>query len=163
MFYDAPVQNDDEHYALLSDHRQTVCIPYPDGKRMWIAERKSVKHAYSEMQIEELAKRINADLNMHLDGESLGKYQVLDITADGVSDFIHENFFIYSSGGRYYNNNVPRKIDVLKSTTTFAFPPLNRTCLIHSTAPLLYFTTDGERYYLNNICDLSELTSASKE
>ena len=44
------LSNNDFVQPLLSDHQQTVCVAYPNGKRAWIAEGKSVERTYGEEQ-----------------------------------------------------------------------------------------------------------------
>lgn len=158
IFHDAPVQNDDEHYALLSGHSQTVCVPYPDGRRVWIVEGEYAKYKYDEAHLDVLIRRINTDLGLHLDPSVVGKYWVMDINSDGLDDLVRGGTFFYSLLGRYYTNRNLKKIDVTNDSTTFYFPPSGRKCVIHSANPSIYITTDGHNYYLGDSCNLSRLT-----
>lgn len=163
-FYTIPMSaiNEDEQNPLLSNHLQTVCVAYPDEKRAWIVEGKSVKQTYNESQIEGLMKRIKADTGVLIPIKRFELYWVLDVNADGIDDYVLERSYIYSSANRFYMNNVQDEVDVLKHKTTVTFPPSNRKCSLPSNSSR-YITTDGKKYYLDHQCNLTELTSSSGE
>lgn len=147
---------------VLSDHRQTVCIAYPDEQRVWIIEGKSIKHVYSEAQQEILSDKVkymDKSLNLQL----LEKFMVMDINFDGKDDYVFSNTFgfgavIYSWMDKLYQVDHP--VDRFHYILTF--PPNNRTCRIREDG-IFPLTTDGKNYYISNKCNLTKLTSYSEK
>lgn len=147
---------------VLSDYRQTVCIAYPDGQRVWIIEGKSVKHAYSEAQQESLSNRIK-ETGKSFSRQLLEKFWVMDVNFDGKDDYVFLGalgfgVIEYSWIDKLYQ--VDRPVDDFDYILTF--PPNNRTCRlrIDGVFPL---TTDGKNYYISNQCNLTKLTSHSEK
>ncbi|OHB60593.1 MAG: hypothetical protein A2167_07980 [Planctomycetes bacterium RBG_13_46_10] len=144
--------NDDDSFA---DHRCTVCIPYPDKKRVWIAEGKSVKQFYSAAQRKELSDRIKDTLGRSVKNEWLESLWILDVNFDGKEDFVRRDSFVVTWSNRLYLGNRVYKDENVGFQYTF--PPNGRTCYVKS---LKYpLTTDGRNYYIANQCNLTELTS----
>ncbi len=171
-----------ENYPLLTENRQNVCVAYPDEKRAWIIEGKSVKQTYSKRELQELSKRI---IEMQIRPEEVetpkgvfpnAKFVspqneveawvedlwVLDVNHDGKVDYIGgrtASFIIYSWSDKLYqvrngytkSGNTPYGVLI--------YPPSNRLCTIFPPGGLGILTTDGTNYYLDNQCNLTELTS----
>jgi hypothetical protein len=145
----------------LADHRCTVCIPYPDKKRVWVVEGKSVKRNYSAAQQKELSDRIEEttgkpiNLNDPLQKEWFESLWILDVNFDGKEDFVFKRSFAVTWSNKLYLGKSVYKYREFQ----FTFPPNDRTCRVKSlTLPL---TTDGKNYYIANQCNLTELTSQS--
>lgn len=149
--------NYDASHPLLSDHRQTICVPYPDGLLAWVVEGKEVRQTYNEKQVDDLAKQIEGVRGNEVPRKRIEALWMLDINFDGKSDFLFEQSFFYSMPDRIYAMG-----RVLKHPNfEFIFPPGNSTCLLKMAIsyPLI---TDGMNYYfksINNQCNLTELTS----
>lgn len=171
-FYDTFIQ------PVLSEYRQTVCIAYPDEKRAWIIEGKSAEHAFSESQESELITKLN-DLKLafytpefaaayhmptfnELSPEIVDPLWALDINNDGKPDLVRISFakdlLIYSSGNRYYTME---KKDHQVGYATWSFPPHQKICELKPYGHTSFLTTDGKNYFLNNQCNLTQLTSSS--
>jgi len=140
----------------LADYKCTVCIPYPDKQRVWIAEGKSVKQTYSAARRKELSGRIKEIAGRSFDPEKnqwLDSLWVLDVNFDGKDDFVLERSFLVTWSNTLYLGQSVYKNDGFQLT----FPPNARTCYVKS---LKYpLTTDGRNYYIANQCNLTELTS----
>lgn len=161
---------------LLSNNQQTVCIAYPDEQRAWIIEGKSAEHAFSESQELELIAKLNemklpyytpeyaAALNRKSFGsltqEIVDPLWVLDVNHDSKSDLVRISFgkdlVIYSSGDRYYQMAVKDNQD---GYIAWSFPPGQRICELKPYGHGSFMTTDGKNFFLNNGCNLTQLTS----
>ncbi len=147
---------------VLSDHRQTVCIAYPDEQKVWIVEGKSVKQTYGEARQETLFNRVKEAGNS-LSRQLLEKLFVIDVNFDGKDDYVFQSelgfgVIVYSWADSLYK--LDRPVDSFDYVLTF--PPSNRTCRlrIDGVFPL---TTDGKNYYISNQCNLTQLTSHSQK
>jgi hypothetical protein len=173
-----------ENYPLLSDHRQTVCVVYPDELRAWIIEGKSVKHTYTETQLQDLSKRI-VETQTRVSPEEVetpdgviggdkyvvppekverfaGFLWVLDINHDGRDDYIGSrsaSFIEYSWSDMLYQVRNGYGKTGSQTHSILIFPPTNRLCHILPPMGMGILTTDGKNYYLDNQCNLTELTS----
>jgi hypothetical protein len=147
--------NDDDSFA---DHRCTVCIPYPDKQRVWIAEGRSVEQTYSAAQRKELSDRIKETAGRPFDPEKdkwLQSLWILDVNFDGKEDYVLPDSFVVTWSKKLYLADRVYKNEGFQYT----FPPNGRTCYVKS---LKYpLTTDGRNYYIANQCNLTELTSQS--
>jgi hypothetical protein len=153
--YGGKAVNSDANQPLLSDHRQTVCVPYPDEKRVWIIEGKSVGQVYSEAQIAELNTRIDGLLGQSMPRRRIEALWLLDINRDGKQDFLFEGTFVYTVSNRLYKS----KRDTEHPYFKYTFPPGDGVCRVRiDLAPLYLLTTDGKNYYQDG-CNLTELTS----
>jgi hypothetical protein len=145
----------------LADHRCTVCVPYPDKQRVWIAEGKSVKENYSAAQQKELSDRIEEaigkpiNLNDPVQKELFESRWILDVNFDGKEDFVFKGSFAVTWSNKLYLGKSVYKHPEFELT----FPPNGRTCRVKSFHYPL--TTDGKNYYIANQCNLTELTSQS--
>jgi len=148
-----------EGQPLLDDHRRTVCLVYPDGRKAWIVEGRSVNHTYQGATKETMLPKIMAagkDLSVH----SVGSMWVLDINFDGIDDYVSRGSLIYTRNGKLYETL--RKQERPGGKYIFRFPPKNAVC--RSIDKVFYpLITDGKKYYLSNACDLTSLTSDTKE
>jgi hypothetical protein len=149
----------------LADRKCTVCVPYPDNQRVWIAEGKSIKQNYSAAQQKELFKRIEEaagkpiDLDNQVQQEWFESLYILDVNFDGKEDIVFEESFFVTSQNMLYEVEHTYKGE---GKYQFTFPPTGRTC--HVQSRLLPLATDGKNYYIANQCNLTELTSeAGKE
>lgn len=142
--------NDDDSFA---DHRCTVCIPYPDKKKVWIVEGKSVKQFYSAAQRKELSNKIKNTSGESVRKEWLESLWILDVNFDQKQDFVLKRSFVVTWLNKLYSGRSVYKHPKFELT----FPPNGRTCCVKS---LKYpLTTDGRNYYIANQCNLTELTS----
>lgn len=150
--------NDDDS---LADHKCTVCVPYPDKQRVWIAEGRSVKQNYSAAQQKELSDRIEETtgkpINLHnpLQKEWFESLWILDVNFDGKEDFVFKRSFAVTWSNKLHLGKSVYKDQRFQLT----FPPNGRTCYVKSFHYPL--TTDGRNYYIANQCNLTELTSQS--
>jgi hypothetical protein len=144
--------NDDDSFA---DHRCTVCIPYPDRQRVWIAEGRSVKQFYSQAERKELSDKIRETLGRSVKNEWLESLWILDVNFDGKEDFVLKKSFAVTWSNKVYLGKSVYKHPEFELT----FPPSGRTCRVKSFKYPL--TTDGRNYYIANQCNLTELTSQS--
>jgi hypothetical protein len=152
--YAGKVVNDDATHPLLSDHRQTVCVPYPDERRVWIIEGKSVGQSYSEAQIAEVSKRVEGSTGRVFPRDRTASLWILDVNRDGTDDFLfEESLVLYSNSNRFYMSNRDDKYPYF----IFTFPPGDGTCRIRMgrSYPLI---TDGKNYYRGD-CNLTDLTA----
>ncbi|OHB60596.1 MAG: hypothetical protein A2167_07995 [Planctomycetes bacterium RBG_13_46_10] len=153
--------NDDDS---LADHRCTVCVPYPDKKRVWIAEGKSIKQNYSAAQQKELFDRIEKavgkpiNLNDPVQKEWFESLYILDVNFDGKEDIVFKKSFFVTSHNMLYNVEHVYKYE---DEYQFTFPPTGRTC--HVKSRFFPLTTDGKNYYIDNQCNLTALTSKAEK
>jgi hypothetical protein len=140
----------------LADARMTVCIPYPDNRRMFIAEMKEVKKIYGETEIKAKVEEIRKSLPNLQYPELFGSYNAIDVNLDGKEDYVGLPFIVYSHGNQYYGMEVrgPRQDDAYTKVTS---PTAKGSCELLVLGDL-YLTTDGENFYLNNKCKLTEFT-----
>lgn len=140
----------------LAEWSKTVCITYPDGGRAFIQEGRRVDKVYPRKMIE----RKQEILRSWIPGLFFSEYSILvDINMDGKEDFFQFGDVIYSSGAAYYLMKVDSTAEngfdtvVTSPTNTISchLPP-NAIPIRH------YLTTDGKSFYLDNLCNLTELT-----
>ena len=149
--------NDDDS---LADHRCTVCVQYPDKKRVWIAEGKSIKQNYSAAQQKKLFNRIEKaagkpiNLNDPVQKEWFESLYILDVNFDGKEDIVFKKSFFVTSHNMLYK---VKRVYKYEDEYQFTFPPTGRTC--HVKSRFFPLTTDGKNYYIDNQCNLTELTS----
>lgn len=182
---------DDWAHISLADYRENVCIPYPPHKsigfykneywnapdiydpgdqRMWIAEIRQVGKIYNDQQIKERVEKIKT-LMTPVDTfpgydvfSDLKKYSVIDFNGDGIEDYLAGTDAVgdtvYSHVNQYYKMT-PMWAQQLESTFgEYQFPTSHKTC--RAGLPSDFFlTTDGKNYFLNNKCNLTELTTFS--
>lgn len=161
VLYSGGTVNYDATQPLLSDHRQTVCVPYPDGRRAWVFEGKNVAQTYDKKQFVDLTKKVDEADGDEVPRERIKALWLLDINHDGKNDFVFVQSFFYSMQDRLYAMGRTSKYPNFE----FDFPPSNRTCSLKMAIgyPLV---TDGKNYYFHtpsNECNLTELTSLSGE
>lgn len=145
---------------VLGDNRKTICIPYPDAKKAWIVEGKTVKNLYADSQLSSLSVRIN-EMGVVLDRKRLERLWIVDLNLDGNDDYLFDllggelGVIGYSGAGKIYRAS--RSV-VNGSEYLLTFPTSQRTCQIRmgGVYPLI---TDGKNYYLSNQCNLTQLTS----
>ena len=137
----------------FSDYRNTVCISYPDNERMWIAEGRRLDRVYDETQRAALINRVKIYVE-DFERRS-GKYSyIVDVNLDRKDDYAFEGMVVYSYGSAYYAMQMHESRD---GYSDWAFPPSQRGCHMRLLAGT-YLTTDGQNYFLNNQCNLTELT-----
>lgn len=140
----------------LAKFSRNVCIPYPDGSRMWLAEGRKVDETYSaniKMEKYEILKKYFP----HLLPTMFDQWDVVDLNHDGLDDYFYAGHPIYSTGNQYYEM---KKLHGNWPAETYKFPPTNMTCEL--TYGAHYLTTDGKSYFLGNQCNLTELTRVTK-
>jgi hypothetical protein len=163
---------------LLSDNQQTVCIVYPDGQRAWIIEGKTVEHMFSELRTIEMVTEFNKlempdytpeyatahgrKLYSKFTKEIIDPFWVLDINHDGKPDLVRisyaKEFVIFSFAERYYQMAIK---NILDEYNVWSFPPQQNICELKPHGHSSFLTTDGKNYFLNNQCNLTQLTSPS--
>lgn len=149
------LSNNDFVQPLLSDHQQTVCVAYPNGKRAWIAEGKSVERAYGEEQRINLHNRIVKDSDSNTSLSIFITHWTLDINGDGREDYVSTTSFFYSVGDRYFHAQLKGRERGVGDNELF-IPSSNKSCTNNNAARTI--TTDGKSYYLD-ACNLTELTT----
>lgn len=143
----------------LSNNKLNVCVPFPDGKRMWIAEEKRVDKVYEKQEINKKMEKLKPWIS---DVFPVGAYllnsysSVIDINFDGVEDYFGAAITVYSSGNRYYRMQPMWAHEYDDNYGEFYFPQIKKTCRIIFWS--FYLTTDGKNYFLNNQCNLTKLT-----
>ncbi len=154
--YPGKAVNYDAIHPLLSDHQQMVCAVYPDEQHAWVIEMKSIVHAYSSDQIEELSEKTKESGRVIPPGVAKDFF-VIDVNFDGKDDYIFDNsyFLMYSWGNKLYQ--VQYSFDAL-GFINLTFPPNERQCRI-SRAGAISIITDGQSYSLNQQCEITEMTS----
>jgi hypothetical protein len=145
----------DIHGLSLAEHKMNVCIPYPDNQRMFFAEKKKVGKVYDESEI--ASKQ--AELKKWISNLPFFKeYTLMDVNFDGKEDYYAEGI-LYSYGDRYYEMKI--KEPGLKGgpNTQLIVPTTEKTCeFLALSRGDYYFTTDGKSIFINNQCNLTELT-----
>lgn len=141
---------------VLSENRQTVCIPYPDGQTAWIIEGKTVRQTYDDEQISNIEAMIT-ETGGRFSKKRLNSLWVLDVNFDGKDDLVLDVSCAYSWSERMYQIGHVRGVDGYKQI----FPPKNRECYL-GTFGIYPLTTDGKSYRISNQCNLTELTSYSE-
>jgi len=142
----------------LADNRKNVCVPYPGGQRMWIAERRMVKKLYGS---DEAARKLD-NLTGLIQGKGVTLSERLflsltpvDLNFDGIEDYVGlPSSIIYSHGGNYYQMQVGGDL----VDKQLSFPPTANVCGPKPYLMNTYLTTDGKSYFLNNECNLTEAT-----
>lgn len=150
--YGGKAVNEDSIHPLLSDHRQAVCVAYPDKQRAWIVEGKNVKQFLSGAEQDSLFYKVN--LKAPFSRRLFESLWVLDINFDKVNDYIYEASIIYFKSGELYQ---PERVTEYPNFK-YIFPPGNGVCRT-GIGVGNQLTTDGKHYYLNDQCNLTELTS----
>jgi hypothetical protein len=147
--------------AEFSDYRQTVCVVYADGQRAWIVEGKRPAKMYDKAQLDALLGTLKAS------GAGMEKWRlenswVLDVNQDGIPDYYcpedPRSTYTYSVGRRYYSSSLVEGTGTpTNPLPTFSFPPRNGRCAVKAGG--MYLTTDGKNYFINNRCNLTDLTT----
>jgi hypothetical protein len=144
----------------LSDHRKTVCIPYPDNNRMWIAEGRRLDKVYNDEEIVNIVLRMTTYIPQF--SRSWGKYSyIIDVNFDGVDDYAVGGILAYSYGDKYYEMQPLWAHEGDENYGHWSIPPTQKTCEIYLPAGT-YLATDGQNYFLNNQCNLTKLTKAGE-
>lgn len=139
----------------LADKRMNICAPYPyDDQRMVFVEYRQLNAVYTVGEIENIKKDIGFP---SLFSQNFAHSRLLDINLDGKIDYFEGAYLIYSSGSKYFELDIKRTWEgrnniLLTSTTT------KKTCRLFQGSGGPYLTTDGKNYYLDNQCNLTELT-----
>jgi hypothetical protein len=165
---------------VLSEYQQTVCVAYPDEKKAWIIEGRSVENAYGDEQKQKLVDLLNSaqlhhfsddNANSHalnnkpysFTQDTVNPYLVLDFNHDGKDDLFHfyrGTLIAYSVGDKYYGMELKDWTNqATSSIESDYFPHAKKTCEIRLNPAVHFLTTDGNNYYLNDQCNLTELTS----
>ncbi|MBI3376937.1 MAG: hypothetical protein HY035_00845 [Nitrospirae bacterium] len=146
----------------LADNRLNVCIPYPDNQRMWIAEGKSLDKMYSEEEASKILRKLKA-LTKFPPELLWGRVDaIIDANFDGIEDYFYGGGIIYSYGSKYF---AMRPLWVREGDDTFghwSFPPTQKKCELPYWMGPLFLTTDGKNFFLNNQCNLTELTKGGE-
>jgi len=143
----------------LADHRCTVCVPYPDNKKVWIVEGKKIGKVYTENQINEMHRTLEIFVP-GLSKRFFQEFTAVDLNFDGIDDYFEDGWVTYSFGDKYFSmKRGENRFERGRSQFPFSFPPSGRVCTLSSWTGS-YLITDGKSFILNNECNLTELTTA---
>lgn len=138
----------------IADHKMNVCIPYPDNQRMYFAEQKALDKIYNKSEIDN--KR--AELKQWIENVSfMERYTPIDVNSDGKEDYLAGTRTIYSHEGKYVEMKIikPRG----SANSKLISPTTGKTCEFQNLWPGGdYFTTAGKNIFIDNQCNLTELT-----
>jgi hypothetical protein len=157
--------DDSSFEQVLTDHHQTVCVVYPDGRRAWISEGRRPGKIYDQGRLDSLFGDLKSGGAGIARGE-LAESWILDVNGDGKPDYVNfgtRSSFTYSVAKRYYTTSLiegtgrPRTGPRSKHVPIYSFPPQDRTCAVKPWPT--YLTTDGTSYFINNQCNLTDLTT----
>lgn len=154
----------DARELTLADHRINVCIPYPDNQRMWIAEGKQIDKVYSNEEaakiVAKIKKYVPSPFPFH--GWQIGESWIVDLNFDGIEDYYSGGKIVYSYGSTFYEMKAlwVRQLDA--TYDQWSFPPTQKKCAPKWVKGPLFLTTDGKSFFLNNQCNLTELTQGGK-
>ena len=149
----------DIHNFTLADHKINVCIPFPDNRRMWIAEGKQINRVYSKEETAKIVAKIKAYVP---DIRHPEESDIFDLNFDGMEDYISGEKVVYSFGNKYYDMKALWTRDSDAQKGQWSFPPTQNKCELKIWVGGLFITTDGESFFLNNQCNLTELTQGGK-
>jgi len=86
---------------------------------------------------------------------------ILDLNFDGKEDYFNGVSIIYSYDNEYYEMTPLWENDFDDKSDQWSFPPSQKICAPKWLEGPLFITSDGKSYFLNNQCNLTELTSNS--
>ena len=144
----------------LADLRKTVCVPYPNNQRMWIAEGHRIDRVYAQNEIKMINEKIRFFIQNFSEGWDKYSYPI-DINTDGLTDYVFGSALVYSYLDKYYEMQPLWKHELDDTYGHFSFPPSQKTCELN-TPSAAYLTTDGQNYFLKNHCNLTDLTKAGE-
>ena len=144
----------------ISGHKQMVCVLYPNEKRSWIYETKTV-HTLSGQVKNELSLRNDAINKVRMNNKFFQSCSVIDINHDGMVDFrCWPAWMTYSQHGQYYEN---MQISISVTRSTWRFPPSTTEYTIFPERIGYYLTTDGKDYFLSDLNISAATTLPQKE
>lgn len=154
----------DVYNFTLADHKINVCIPYPDNQRMWIAEGKRIDKLYSKEEAAKIVAKIKTYVPspFPLHGWNIGECWIVDLNFDGIEDYVSRGKIVYSYGNKYYDMKALWVRDGDEQWGQWGFPPTQKKCELKEWVGGLFITTDGKSFFLNNQCNLTELTQGGK-
>lgn len=142
---------DDNSQLSLANNRMTVCIPYPGSQRMYLAEYRRLNAVYAADQAAQRLRELSAWIP---DSGFFRSAALVDTNFDGKEDYFDGVHIVYSHANRYYE--LRSSLDS-SGNPVFSSPTNGKYC-----APLpaygYYLTTDGKRFFLNNRCNVTDLT-----
>lgn len=146
----------------LADNRINICIPYPDNQRMWIAEGKQLDKLYNEKEASKILKKLKALTKFPPELLWDRVDAIIDANFDGLEDYFYGGGIIYSYGNKYF---AMKPLWMRERDDTFghwSFPPNQKKCEVKYWLGPLFLTTDGKSFFLNNQCNLTELTKGGE-
>lgn len=149
----------DIHKLTLADHKINVCIPFPDNQRMWIAEGKHISKVYSKEETAKIVAKIKAYVP---DIRQSEESDIVDLNFDGMEDYVSKGKVVYSFGNNYYDMKALWVHWSDAQRNQWSFPPTQKKCEMKIWVGGLFITTDGESFFLNNQCNLTELTQGGE-
>lgn len=157
--YVAPLRQNNIYDMTYADNTETVCIPYENLKRAWILESKSARHALTENEVTNLHESIIIN-GIKQPIQNLYTHNVLDINGDGKKDLylsIPQYFFI-SLGNKYeYIRRLDTRFDKIGKYLEVGLDDKKPLCEIFWQG-MFFITTDGSAFYINNQCNINEIT-----
>lgn len=162
--------------ATLADNHMNVCIEHPDNGRAWIVEGKHIDKIYNTVDsnksfklLENILNSDNTNKYFIRDREYIERtFIVVDINYDNKDDYFSVFEFltpVFSVDSRYYKPKIIRKNQNVQKEETIAellFLQDKKICNLPVGSHYHYLTTDGQNYFLGNICNLTELTREEK-
>lgn len=150
--------NNNALHPLLSNHQKSVCVPYPEEKRVWIIEGKNVGQTYTKGKIDNLVNEVRESTGKQVTRSRVESLWILDVNFDGIKDFVLDAFFVYFESGKLHAFNSSFEYP----NFIFVAPTSGKSCLLSQLNGYL-LTTDGKNFYFNNTCNLTELIGRAGE
>lgn len=149
----------DMHNLTLANNEINVCIPFPDNRRVWVAESKQVNKVYNKEETEKVVAKIKAYVP---DIRQPEESDIIDINYDGMEDYVSKVILVYSFEGKYYEMKALWSRDFDDKWGQWSFPPIQNKCKLKIWSGRFFITTDGGSFFLNNQCNLTELTQGGR-
>jgi hypothetical protein len=155
--YHAVLQKNNAEYDYsYSDYRETVCVPFPNNDRMWLAEIKRLGKSSDKDRIFEAYRVVSKSIPW-VTTSSLKGSGVLDINFDGINDYLSNELIIFSRSDSF--QSIEKLGNGIEHGEFFIFGVKSSGKICHINDYKSFFvTTDGDSYFLNNQCDLTKLS-----
>lgn len=162
QYFEAARINRDRPGSLAAGNR-SVCMRYPDSRRVWIIELPSARTRYGAQlgqHFAEATRNIPKSDQMRPMLEWFAETGVIDVNYDGLDDY--PSLGIYSYRGAYFP--LRRSSDREQELEEFGkliFEGNGLTCEMDP-PDAIYLVADGPYVYLNRKCNLTQLLSKEK-
>jgi hypothetical protein len=131
---------------------------------MWIAEGKQIDKVYNKEEAQKIVAKIKKYVPspFPLNGWNPGESWIVDLNFDGLEDYFSAGKVVYSCGGKYCDMKALWERESDDTYGHWSFPPSTKKCKLKEWVGGLFLTTDGKSFFLNNQCNLTELTQRGK-